>query len=273
MSSNPLVSIVMPAWNAEAYLQEAIDSVVAQSYPHWELLIVDDGSTDATQHIARAFRDSRVRYFRQQHAGVSAARNRALAESKGQYLSFLDADDTLPPRSLQARLDLFSASPALEFVDGAVVTKDAALDEVLAVKTHTFSGNPRRALVRLDERCFFGLSWMLKKVPGKQYRFDQRMTHSEDLMFYISISATGEYAATGEEVYCYRSRPDSAMGNLGGLADGYAQVYRAVRQLPDVRPADRRYLWRRMTRIMVLSYLANRQPFTACATAVRYLLL
>lgn len=263
----------MPAYNAQAYIAEAIDSVVAQSYRNWELLIVNDGSTDATERIALSYSDSRIRYFRQQNAGVSAARNRALGESNGDYLCFLDADDAYPPDSLRSRLELFSTSSDIEFVDGVVVRRDDALDRVLDVKTHTFSGNPQRALARLDERCFFGPSWMIRKKVGKQYRFEQGMTHSEDLLFYISISETGEYAATSEEVYCYRSRPDSAMSNLDGLANGYAQVYRAVRQMASIPASDRRYLWRRMTRIMFLSYLANKQPVSACATAFRYLLL
>ena len=89
----PLVSVLIPAWNVAPWLAECLDSVLAQSMADFECIIVDDGSTDTTLQVIQSFTDPRIRLIHQENAGVSAARNRALDEAKGQFIAFLDADD------------------------------------------------------------------------------------------------------------------------------------------------------------------------------------
>lgn len=107
----PKVSVIMPAYNQGRYIAEAMQSVLNQTYADWELIIVDDGSTDSTAGEVARFDDTRLRYIRQPHQGVSAARNVAIATSSGEYLAFLDADDIYHPGKLEAhvfRLNLTS---------------------------------------------------------------------------------------------------------------------------------------------------------------------
>jgi glycosyltransferase involved in cell wall biosynthesis len=99
-ADSSLVSVVIPCFNHARYLREAIGSVAAQSYPRWEIVVVDDGSTDETSSIANG--SAPVRYIHQQHGGVAAARNLGLAHSAGEFIVFLDADDRLLPGSLAA---------------------------------------------------------------------------------------------------------------------------------------------------------------------------
>lgn len=103
---NTAVSIVMPAWNREALIGEAIASVQAQTFPRWEMIIVDDGSTDQTKDIIREVqkRDSRVRLIERDHGGVCKARNAALEAAKGEWVAFLDSDNTWTPDFLQTML-------------------------------------------------------------------------------------------------------------------------------------------------------------------------
>lgn len=90
-----LVSIIMPTYNCEQYIAESIESVLAQTYTNWELLIVDDCSTDKTKEIVESFHDSRIHYqCNAQNSGAATSRNKALAAAKGKYIAFLDADDT-----------------------------------------------------------------------------------------------------------------------------------------------------------------------------------
>lgn len=91
----PLVSIIMPAYNAEKYISESIMSVIDQSYDHWELMIIDDGSKDATADKIQVLvaKDDRIKYIFQENGGQGKARNRGLLEAKGYYIAFLDADD------------------------------------------------------------------------------------------------------------------------------------------------------------------------------------
>lgn len=119
-----LVSIIMPAYNAGRYLAEAAESVMSQSHSAWELIIVDDGSADDTGAIARglAAADARIRFARQENAGPSAARNRALDMARGEWITFLDADDKLLPGSLGMLLEL---------------AEQAQADIAIAALTHT----------------------------------------------------------------------------------------------------------------------------------------
>ena len=96
-----LVSIIVPAWNAEQTLAACLESILAQTWPNIEIIVVDDGSTDATEAICRRF--SEVRYFRQDNAGVSVARNLGMDEARGEFIMFADADDMLTPE-IVARL-------------------------------------------------------------------------------------------------------------------------------------------------------------------------
>jgi glycosyltransferase involved in cell wall biosynthesis len=112
----PLVSVVIPCYRQARFLDEAIESVLAQSYPHFELVLVDDGSSDNTAAIAGTYPG--IRYIRQRNAGLSAARNTGLRYSLGMYLVFLDADDRLLPNALEAGLKCFASHPECAFVYG-----------------------------------------------------------------------------------------------------------------------------------------------------------
>jgi glycosyltransferase involved in cell wall biosynthesis len=124
--SLPLVTVIIGAYNAERYLAEAIDSVLAQTHPRLELIVVDDGSTDGSGRIAESYGDP-VRCIRQENGGMAAARNRAVPEARGSYLSFLDADDRFPPDKLARQLAVFEADPELDVVYGHV-TEFLSLD-------------------------------------------------------------------------------------------------------------------------------------------------
>lgn len=100
-----LVSVIMPTYNCGRFIREAIDSVLAQTYQSWELLIVDDGSTDDTQAIVGSYTDERIRYMRnERNTGGALTRNRALREAKGRYIAFLDADDVWLPEKLEKQI-------------------------------------------------------------------------------------------------------------------------------------------------------------------------
>jgi teichuronic acid biosynthesis glycosyltransferase TuaG len=255
MKMRPLLSIIMPAYNAGEYIEEAIESVLYQSFYNWELLIVDDGSTDNTASIISSFDDPRIQCFQQENKGVASARNLALREMKGEYFCFLDADDVLPPNSLKSRIEVFELNPHLSFVDGLVVYKDRALDKTLKVYQPDFNGHPYKELIKINPRCYFGLSWMIKRNLGIEYLFEENMTHAEDLFFYISISDGKLYDYTSEEVLYYRISGRSAMANLEGLENGYYKLYKNLKASASVTVWDLAYLKFKIIKIMMLSHL------------------
>jgi glycosyltransferase involved in cell wall biosynthesis len=117
--TQPLISVMIPVYNAEAYLGEAIDSALAQSYRPIEIIVVDDGSDDASGTVARRYGDA-VRYERQPRAGNGAARNHAVALATGDLFTFLDADDRFAPGALQRLADVLKDDPSLQAVYGHV---------------------------------------------------------------------------------------------------------------------------------------------------------
>ncbi len=108
----PSVSIVVPLYNKERYINRCIDSIFAQTFPGFELLIVDDGSTDASPDRVRAYNDSRLHLITQTNAGPGAARNRGLVEAQSDLVAFLDGDDAWHPDYLKRSLDRFAELPA-----------------------------------------------------------------------------------------------------------------------------------------------------------------
>lgn len=111
---NPLVSVIVPTYNGAAYLAEALASVRAQTYPRVELIVVDDGSVDASPEIAASYRPARR--VRQEHQGVAVARNQGLTLATGDLLAFLDQDDWWDPLKLQRQVDYLRAQPEVAYV-------------------------------------------------------------------------------------------------------------------------------------------------------------
>lgn len=120
-SGPPIVTAMMPAYNEEAGIGAAIESILAQTYPHWELVVVDDGSTDATASIVQSFADPRIRYVYQPNQGRGAARNRALLEARGEFIAITDADDISLPHRFASEVAFFDAHPAVGVVSGQVL--------------------------------------------------------------------------------------------------------------------------------------------------------
>lgn len=118
------ISVIIPAYNQGHYLGEAIQSVLDQTYPDFEVIVVDDGSTDKTAQVACSFSDPRVRYIHQENRGLSAARNTGILRSSGKYLTFLDSDDLFVADKLETLLNAMQRDPELGFVAGQAVLID-----------------------------------------------------------------------------------------------------------------------------------------------------
>lgn len=113
----PTISVIIPAYNAAATLPRALDSVLAQTWPAYEIIVVDDGSTDATGEVIASYSEL-VRYVRQDNAGPSAARNQGVAMAYGEWIAFLDADDWYYPERLAQHAQMIASDPALDFLVG-----------------------------------------------------------------------------------------------------------------------------------------------------------
>jgi glycosyltransferase involved in cell wall biosynthesis len=181
-AESPLVSVVMPAYNAQEFLAEAIESVERQAYEPLEVILVDDGSTDNTARVVSAFGE-RVHYFLQAHRGVAAARNMGLRLAKGELIAFLDADDLWPEQALRLELEILAKAQEVDAVMGLVQYVRISIDSSgqgiwQEIAEPTLSCNLGTALFR---RCVF------ERVG----HFDETLEQSEDLDWFMRLREHG----------------------------------------------------------------------------------
>lgn len=215
-SAEPLVSILVPAFNAEGTLADTLRSALASSYSNLELVLVDDGSTDGTTAIAQAIAkdDKRVRVFRKPHCGVSAALNFGIAQCRGEFVARLDADDLWHPTKLAKQVKVLIADPAValactyvRYIDGrGHVVRDAA-PQTMAGKAQCqclyngIVGGGSSAVIRRST---------LEAVGG----YDEGLSVWEDLLLHLKVAAAGEIAFIPEYLTGYRLRRDSSSADL-----------------------------------------------------------
>jgi len=259
MSTAPLVSVIMPAFNTAQYIGEAVDSVIAQSWSNWELIIIDDGSTDGTRDILQTYHDRRISIVEQENRGVSAARNLGLKQARGEFVTFLDSDDALPPKSLEARAMLLVNNRAIDIVDGIIVSKDENLEHVARTYTPYYRGPLLPRLLMLDDRVFFGPFYMVRSAHLSDLAFPVTMSHAEDLLFFTQAAYRRnlQYAFVDEEIYYYRGRPGSAMSDIAGLQAGYLAFMQTVFLTLDIGALRKLFLRLKVSKIMFLTWLSR----------------
>lgn len=256
MRTEPLISIVMPAWNAASFIGEAISSVQKQTWQNWELLVVDNGSTDDTAAIVQDYDDPRIQLLFEAQRGVSHARNKALVSMRGAFYCFLDADDRLPKTSLADRAALLMADSNVHFADGAIHAFSANDPQEWIRRPRYRGPEPLPQLFTITDSCFLGPTWMIRRAGHAEQLFRTEMTHAEDLFYYMCIAHRGAYNHVSTPVLYYRIGHGSAMSDLVGLHRGYRQLIMAMRELP--HPPDEgttRHAWSRIKSIMWKSYL------------------
>lgn len=270
-STIPLISVIMPAYNVSLYIADSIQSVVEQTYSNWELLIINDGSTDNTAEVVKKFSDPRIRYFEKENGGVSSARNVGLDEMKGDFFCFLDADDQLPNYSLTVRGSRMKEQPEIDIMDGGVMIMDGKMDEVNNVYWPSHTGLIANLFIRVDDNFFFGPNLMIRN-KNISCRFNEGMTHLEDLWFYTELAWKGnlKYDHISDVVYHYRRHDGSAMSNLKGIDNGFKEYYKNVSELPGVTISQLNYLKRRIRKILFRSFLKRGNILKAITILKKY---
>jgi glycosyltransferase involved in cell wall biosynthesis len=205
----PFVSIMMPAYNAERFIQQAIDSVLAQNYPHWELIVVDDGSTDSTRAIAESYADARIRVFHQANAGEAAARNHALRQMSGDLLAFVDADDTWLPDHLALTAGSLAEHSELDavYTDGwHIDTHGNRLPSLASRRRGPFEGDLFDAIVRASDVFGPPLCVVLRRslVVERGLWFDPEIVIGPDWDFFTRVCETARFGYIDRQTCEYR---------------------------------------------------------------------
>lgn len=209
---SPKVTVVMAAYNAERFIRQTLESVLAQTLREIELIVVDDGSTDGTQAILAGFSDGRLRVLRQKNGGVSAARNAGLAAAHGAYIFFLDADDILLPNALAemaATLDKNPLSVAC-FAHHIRITQDGKeLSDRADLAWKTFPA--KDTLRHLVGKNFIVCGAICIRTGAARLvrGFSPSLTWGEDWEFWCRLALLGDFAALNEIVLLYRQHCSS----------------------------------------------------------------
>src|SRR5438034_1967741 len=209
----PRVSVLLPVWNGEAFLEQAMESILRQTFSSFELIVIDDGSTDRTAAIAEkvASGDSRVRVLRRPHEGLSAALNAGIAAVRGEYVARMDADDISAPDRLRKQVAYLDAHPACVAVGAWIDVVDEAGRQIglkTFVTTHDeisaalLCGVSPMAHPTIVARCE-----ALRAAGG----YDARRYPSEDLDLWFRLGESGELANLGEALLQHR-RHKAALG-------------------------------------------------------------
>lgn len=236
--SGPAVSVIMPAYNAAAYITEAIESALNQTHRDLELIVVDDGSTDETPSIVAGWaeRDPRVIVITQTNHGISAARNAALAASRGRFLALLDSDDAWDPAFLQTQLGVFDRLPDVGVVTGNALHCGGPHDG----QAMWSSVNGLRTL-HLDDLLSHETSVCIMTVFRRELLeeiggFDVRLRCNEDYQFWLRVALAGHtIVQTPQPLGRYRRRPDSVSADPGLMLDGIIRVLGSMRALCEGR--------------------------------------
>jgi glycosyltransferase involved in cell wall biosynthesis len=185
----PLVSVIVPTYNYAEFIGEAIKSVLDQTIQDFEILVIDDGSTDNTKEVVLSFGD-KVRYFYQSQQGPAKARNKGIVESKGEYIAFLDADDVWLPSKLEKQVNLFRSNPKL----GMVVTDNFLFDdagiyrEYVNKKGYLITGDVV-ANIFINSGVVTPTVMVRREVFDKVGLFEENLYIAEDDNMWIRIAA------------------------------------------------------------------------------------
>lgn len=226
-TEHPLVSVVMPCYNSEQFIVETINSVTAQTYTNWELLVVDDCSSDRSVSLIEQLeaQDSRIHLLiNAKNSGVSAARNRGMDICKGKYIALLDSDDLWKKEKLAKQVELAKETKA-----DIVYCSYGMIDESNQKLWTDFIVPPKTDLYHMLDTSVISCSTALfSKEIADNYRFPQQYIN-EDYAFWMTLLKDGFQARGVQEVLAeYRVRKNSRAYNKLHVAKGRWEIYRKV---------------------------------------------
>ena len=221
------ISVIIPTFNYGRYISDAIGSVLNQNLSPFEIVVVDDGSTDATESIVRSL-GNRVQYIKQQNAGVCAARNRGVAESTGELIAFLDADDTWESTKLEKQLKVLETDLEIGLVHCGMREFDSETGKTIAMHVKGQEGWIADELLLWERPAIIGPGGTImvrRDVFEAVGGFDQRMKVSEDWDFCYRVARKYKVGFVAEPLVNYRSHGAAAHRNVREMEHGMTLFY------------------------------------------------
>jgi glycosyltransferase involved in cell wall biosynthesis len=254
------ISVIIPTYNYARYLREAVDSALGQTYAPIEVIVIDDGSTDATPEVLASYGD-RIRVIRQKNQGVAVARNAGIASARGKYLAFLDSDDIWYPRKLELQIARFDADPSLGLVHCGMETFDGEGNTVHVWRSG-LEGCVASDMLRFDSQLVMTGSNIVvpKQVAQEIGGFDSRLPPSEDWDFCYRIATRYSIGFVAEVLVRYRMHGSGIHMNIAKMEKASLLALKKAFGSDDpVVQSLRNLSYGRLHRMLAGSYFETRQ--------------
>lgn len=224
-------SIIIPAYNAIKYLPETLESVLNQTFTNFEVLIINDGSSDSIVEWAADIIDPRVKLISQTNQGVSAARNTGIKKSKGEYIAFLDADDLWEATKLEKQLQFLKNNPSLGLIHTAMMLIDGEGKSLGRTFISNVEGDALKAL--LEQNTIVTSSVIVRRNCLETVgSFDNSLRSSEDWELWVRIASRYPFALIKEPLVFYRQHPHNTTKNWQMLEQDLHSIEQVFRSVP-----------------------------------------
>ena len=239
---SPLVSVIVPAYDVAEFIGEALDSVLAQTYTDYEIIVVNDGSPD-TKALERALKPylSRIVYLKQENRGVSAARNSGIAAAQGSLIAFLDGDDTWLPNYLEVQVARIQADPSIDVLyPNVMMFSDSSESGEDFMTICPSNGEVTFERLLLQECNVSNCSIARRETIVRAGLFDEALRSVEDFDLWLRVIKHGGRIAYHRDVLAnYRRRPGSLTADPIWLSKHILRVLEKVKQTMTLTPSER----------------------------------
>lgn len=267
MTNSVKVSVIVPSYNVEKYLAEALASLKNQTFDDFEVLIVDDGSTDNTATVAKSFcmADNRFCLLSKPNGGLSSARNWGMKHAQGKYIALLDADDAYKPTKLEKHVSILDSYPKVGLVyGGSRVIRDDGKKTFMHLSGKPLY--PHCILSSLICKNFVGHgsnAVFRRSIVNQVGYFDEALRSSEDIDYWLRIASLREWEFyRDKELLCkYRLRPTSLSFNINQMQSSHEKVMLAAHErnpeLAPIMPTAYAHMYRFLAKLALLSGDSN----------------
>lgn len=253
---NEKVTIVIPIHNLEKFLKRCLESIRKQTYPNFEVLLIDDGSTDNSEKICKSFveRDDRFKYFYQNNSGVSKARNLGIKKANGKYITFIDGDDFINSNHLQTMVDGLMGCQLS--ITGRNDVCEGNIQQVLKEDKDVYFNKKQIIDAVLKPGVVYSFPWnkmyLRKIIKEKQILFDNKLSYGEDLVFNMEYILNIDKAILkNDATYNYVYRPDSvsrlmSKETLKRRVTDLLAIKQTIKMLPQEFKDEKYFLYKRI---------------------------
>ena len=201
----PIISVILPAYNASKTISEAIDSILSQSFKDWEMLVINDGSIDNTKDIIQGYTDSRIKYIENEgNKGLVYSLNRGISLSQGVYIARMDADDICYPDRLAKQVSFMNAHPSVIVCGTQIEYFGSKLSNYRKLRFPCKNKELKSKLA--ISTCFAHPTVLIRRIvlEKNNIKYDDNFKNAEDFSLWIDLSPFGEFANLPEKLLKYR---------------------------------------------------------------------